>query len=107
MLPPATLTSQATSIGGIQPQTTVRVTSDGTATPTGATGNSTIYYYPKPLVFSRNLKKKLTTKIFLYDNIGNSTNAMDVTALTQAKIKALTVMAEKLGCSLSQLAIAW
>jgi len=75
MLPPATLTSQATSIGGIQPQTTVRVTSDGTATPTGATGNST--------------------------------NAMDVTALTQAKIKALTVMAEKLGCSLSQLAIAW
>ena len=107
MLPPATLTSQATSIGGIQPQTTVRVTSDGTATPTGATGNSTIYYYPKPLAFSRNLIKKITTKIFLYDNIGNSTNAMDVTALTQAKIKALTVMAEKLGCSLSQLAIAW
>ena len=66
------------------------------------------YYYPKPLAFSRNLiKKKLTTKNFLYDNIGNSTNAMDVTALTQAKIKALTVMAEKLGCSLSQLAIAW
>ena len=107
MLPPATLTSQATSIGGIQPQTTVRVTSDGTATPTGATGNSTIYYYLKPLAFSRNLIKKKTTKIFLYDNIGNSTNAMDVTALTQAKIKALTVMAEKLGCSLSQLAIAW
>ena len=108
MLPPATLTSQATSIGGIQPQTTVRVTSDGTATPTGATGNSTIYYYLKPLAFSRNLIiKKITTNIFLYDNIGNSTNAMDVTALTQAKIKALTVMAEKLGCSLSQLAIAW
>ena len=37
---------------------------------------------------------------------GNSV-VMDVTALTHSKIKALTVMAEKLGCSLSQLAIAW
>ena len=64
MLPPATLTSQATSIGGIQPQTTVRVTSDGTATPTGATGNSTIYYYLKPLAFSRNLIKKNNNKNF-------------------------------------------
>ena len=64
MLPPATLTSQATSIGGIQPQTTVRVTSDGTATPTGATGNSTIYYYPKPLAFPRNLIKKNNNKKF-------------------------------------------
>ena len=53
MLPPATLTSQATSIGGIQPQTTVRVTSDGTATPTGATGNSSTYYIPllAPCIF--------------------------------------------------------
>ena len=67
-----------------------------------------LYTTLSPLHFSRNLKK-MTTKlfVFLYDIIGNSTNAMDVTALTQAKIKALTVMAEKLGCSLSQLAIAW
>ena len=37
----------------------------------------------------------------------NSTPPMDITAITQARIKALTAMADKMGCSLSQLAIAW
>merc|ERR1712218_261278 len=39
--------------------------------------------------------------------MANSTPHMDITALTQARIKALTAMADKMGCSLSQLAIAW
>ena len=50
---------------------------------------------------------KSISRNFIFFIPGNSTIAMDVTALTQAKIKALTVLAEKLGCSLSQLAIAW
>jgi len=37
----------------------------------------------------------------------NSTPPMDMASLTQARIKALTAMADKMGCSLSQLAIAW
>merc|ERR1712241_1550326 len=36
-----------------------------------------------------------------------STPPMDITALAQARIKALTAMADKMGCSLSQLSIAW
>jgi len=34
-------------------------------------------------------------------------NNVDVASQTQSKIKALSIMAEKLGCSLTQLAIAW
>merc|ERR1719273_1552655 len=79
MLPPAppseTMTNQPTSIPGIAPTTSVRIT-DGTGTPAGGA-------------------------------IGNSTAPMDVATLTQTRIKALSSMAEKMGCSLSQLAIAW
>jgi len=39
--------------------------------------------------------------------ITNSTGPIDVTTVTQTRIKALSAMAEKMGCSLSQLAIAW
>lgn len=37
----------------------------------------------------------------------NSAAPMDVTSVTQARMKALSAMAEKMGCNLSQLAIAW
>jgi len=41
-------------------------------------------------------------------NIGaTAANNVDVASQTQSKIKALSIMAEKLGCSLTQLAIAW
>lgn len=40
-------------------------------------------------------------------NNANSVTPMDVTAVTHTRIKALTSMAEKMGCNLSQLAIAW
>jgi len=55
-----------------------------------------------------------TTSVRITDGSGtpagataNSTPPMDITALTQARIKALTAMADKMGCSLSQLSIAW
>jgi len=67
--------NQPTSIPGIAPTTSVRIT-DGSATPAGVTN-------------------------------ANSTGPMDVAAMTQSKIKLLTKMADKHGCSLSQLAIAW
>jgi len=37
----------------------------------------------------------------------NSTGPMDVAAMTQSRIKLLTKMADKHGCTLSQLAVAW
>jgi len=67
--------NQPTSIPGIAPTTSVRIT-DGSATPAGVT---TV----------------------------NSTGPMDVATMTQSRIKLLTNMAVKLGCTLSQLAIAW
>merc|ERR1719273_2932684 len=69
------LTNQPTSIPGIAPTTSVRIT-DGSATPAGVT-------------------------------TANSTGPMDLQTMTQNKIKQLTKMAEKLQCTLSQLAIAW
>lgn len=56
-----------------------------------------------------------TTSVRITDGSGtpaggataNSAPPMDIAALTQARIKALTAMADKMGCSLSQLAIAW
>merc|ERR1711953_685915 len=55
-----------------------------------------------------------TTSVRITDGSGtpagataNSTPPMDITALTQARIKALTAMADKMGCLLSQLSIAW
>lgn len=54
-----------------------------------------------------------TTSIRMTDGAGtpganaNSVSPMDVTAMTQTRIKALSQMADKMGCSLSQLAIAW
>jgi len=67
--------NQPTSIPGIAPTTSVRIT-DGSGTPAGV------------------------TQI-------NSTGLMDVATLTQSRIKLLTKMADKHGCTLSQLAIAW
>merc|ERR1712223_1656333 len=82
ILPPpsAPQMTQPTSIPGIAPTTSVRIT-DGTGTPAGNSGGA----------------------------IGNSgpTAPMDVATLTQTRIKALSSMAEKMGCSLSQLAVAW